>query len=191
MLSVSEYIQIAKANGYLVFEGEKYAPYNLNIVGVRKSNSRLNHFDDFINIYYEDKDGWVQRWFPATTLPGTHHLLKPMNVKGTAILKAGQYINTYMKGSHQGKYGALVQLKSVTVLRDNDKDSYPEIDGEEETGFFGINIHRASFGAKLVGPNSAGCQVIKNADDYKEFMYYIDKALGYRENSFTYTLVEI
>ena len=174
--------------GYTILNEERYKPYNLNIVGIRNRFGRVNYFDDSINIYYQENSGWVHKTFQATTLPGTPSLLKPMNPKGSAILKPGQY--RYKKGKHKGKYEALVQADYVTVYRDNNKNLVYDIDHRtEESGMFGINIHKASLGAKLVGPESYGCQVIKEGFD--EFMELINKSLNFRENSFLYSLVEI
>lgn len=185
-LPVQAFLKLFENLNYPVKTKEEFKPYNLNIVGVRNRFGRVNHFDDSINIYYESNEGWVHEEFQASTYPGAPSLLNPINSKGTAILKPGQY--TYRKGLHKGKYPALVQLEPVTVYRDNTKDLVYNLT-REETGFFGINIHRASFGAKLVGPNGAGCQVIKEGFD--KFMSIIDKAFSFRENKFTYTLVEI
>lgn len=62
----------------------------------------------------------------------------------------------------------------------------------EHIGFFGINLHRAASNGitNNVGYHSAGCQVFKDADDHERFFKnYIDKALWYFKDSFTYTLL--
>jgi len=80
------------------------------------------------------------------------------------------------------------QAGPVTVYRDNNRDLvYNSVN--EESGFFGINIHKASLYTKFVGPDSYGCQVIKEGFD--NFMSIINSSLNYRENRFTYSLVEI
>lgn len=173
---------------YPIFREETFKPYNLNIIGIRNKFGRVNHFDDVICVYLEKEGKWVQHDFPATTYPGLPSLFKPVNPKGTAILKPGQY--RYRLGLHKNKYPALIQDAPVTVYRDNNKNLVYDLDHrKEESGFFGINIHRASLGAKLVGADSAGCQVIKEGFD--RFMSLINAALRYRENSFVYTLVEL
>lgn len=74
------------------------------------------------------------------------HANKPM-----AQLKAGVY--RYKIGKHGvsrgNPYKALVQADAVTVLRGND----------EETGYFGINIHRGG----NTTTSSEGCQTIPPA----------------------------
>jgi hypothetical protein len=71
--------------------------------------------------------------------------------KGIANLKAGLW--SYKVGIHglskpkDRQYQALVQAGKVAVVRDGEG---------EETGFFGINIHRGSFSTT----SSEGCQTI-------------------------------
>ena len=56
---------------------------------------------------------------------------------------------------------------------------------------FGINLHRSrSTGdTELVGAYSAGCQVFKNANDFKDFMKIVQKSADKFGNAFTYTLI--
>lgn len=185
-LTVQDFIKVFEKLGYQVKRAEEGKPYHLNIVGIRNRFSRVNQYNDSINIYYEGLRGWVHTSYTATTYPGSPSLLKPINPKGSAILVPGQY--EYKKGKHKGKYDALVQAEPVTVYRDNTRDLIYNLENKE-TGFFGINIHRASFGARVIGPDSYGCQVIK--DGFNDFMSYIDKSLSFRENSFTYSLIEL
>lgn len=73
---------------------------------------------------------------------------------GIAVLKPGKY--RYKLGIHNlskarnRQYPALVQAAPVTVSRDGGKD---------ETGYFGINIHRGS----TTTTSSKGCQTIPPA----------------------------
>ena len=97
-----------------------------------------------------------------------------MMPQGTAILKAGQYIDSHKIRLHDGRYEALGQNGPVTVIRDYDRDAVLDFNnGREETGSkFGINIHRAkSKGTtRTIDKYSAGCQVFSNADDFDDFM---------------------
>lgn len=185
-LTSQNFIQLFEFLGYPILREDGFKPYNLNIVGARNRFARTNYFDDSINVYYQKETQWVHEQYVASTYPGSPSLLKPVNSKGAAILVPGQY--SYKKSKHKNKYDALVQDGPVTVYRDNNKDLIYNFDNKE-TGFFGINIHRASFGAKVVGPDSYGCQIIREGFD--SFMSLIDKALHFRENKFTYTLIEI
>lgn len=187
-LTPQNFIALMEDRGYPVLTEEVFKPYHLNIIGYRNRFGRVNYFDDTISVYFQKDGKWVQHDFPATTLPGSPSLLKPMSLKGSAILKPGQY--KYALGMHKGKYPALVQNGPVTVYRDNNRNLLYDLDRRtEETGLFGINIHKASLGAKIVGSESYGCQVIKEGFD--RFMSLINSSLRYRDNKFTYTLVDI
>ena len=90
--------------------------------------------------------------------------------------------------SHSWLLSALKQSKKVTVYRDADKDSVAEEQGKEDTGLFGINIHRANESAesKNVDKWSAGCQVLNNPKQFKEL---IQACIKSGKKSFTYTLL--
>lgn len=170
-------------------------PNQLNIVGIRADSTEPNKFDDQIFVFWKnDADQWAGWKAPATTDPGTYWLNNPMQPQGTAILKAGQYVDTYKIDLHLGKYKALCQrLKPVTVIRDYDRDAILDFDnGTESTGMYGINIHRANrSGTTLtVDRNSAGCQVFANVDDFNELMKLADIHSAKYGNKFTYTLID-
>jgi len=168
-------------------------PFELNIVGVRSKRSTPNSFDDCIYVFYMDGTAhWKLFSFPATTDPGLHWLLNPMNQNGTAILKPGQYLGAYQIGMHRRKYQALVQRKPVTVYRDFDRNKVFDLSGsKQETGMFGINIHRALEEGitQIVNKHSAGCQVFASADDFDTFMRLCEAHKQRYGNSFTYTLL--
>jgi hypothetical protein len=186
-------IELQKAlvlNGYQIFT----RPFELNIVGVRANSTTPNSFDDSINIFYKTKEGkWIFHSFSATTDPGTYWLKNPMQSKGTAMLKHGQYRNAYQIGMHRGKYLALTQRKEVTVIRDYNRDATLDFNnGKEYTGFFGINVHRASINGttKTVDRYSAGCQVYSNANDFATMMQLAERHKQLYGNIFTYTLID-
>jgi len=132
------------------------------IVGIRSKADKPNEFDD--RLYLITPSKFLS--FQATTNPGTDWLQTFLNPKGSAVLKPGVY--SYKLGLHKGEYEALVQAAPVTVYRDADKDLKSEEEGVLDTGYFGINIHRASKWSlsKLIGKYSAGCQVIANPNDF-------------------------
>ena len=169
-------------------------PFELNIVGVRADSVKPNSFDDSINIFYKNSnDQWQFQRFSATTDPGTYWLENPMNPQGTAIVKHGQYINSHAIGMHRGKYLALVQQRPLTVMRDYDRIATLDfMNGKEETGIFGINIHHASqYGTtQTVDKYSAGCQVFANINDFNLFMQLADRHKNLYGNNFTYTLID-
>ena len=189
-ISIRALVRQLKRKGYTIFT----RPYELNIVGVRSDNTEPNKFDDLIYVFWKnDKGIWKGKAYPATTDPGTYWLRNPMNDKGTAILKEGQYINAYKKRLHKG-YMAVGQEGPVTVYRDYDRDAILDWNnGKEDTGSgFGINIHKASSKGtkKFVDKSSAGCQVFANVDDFNAFMKMVDKQKDLYGNKFTYTLID-
>lgn len=181
---------VLQKKGYRIF----LRPFELNIVGVRSDSTRPNTFDDTIYVFFNNSEGkLIEHRFQATTDPGTYWLKNPMNPQGTAILKEGQYLNTYALGLHRGKYMALVQRRPVTVLRDYDRNAVLDfLNGTPDTGLFGINIHRASETGttKVVEHYSAGCQVFANATDYLLFMTICERHKQLYGNQFTYTLID-
>ena len=182
---------VLKSKGYRIYS----KPYELNIVGRRTDNTKANSFDDFIYIFYKNNDDdWEGYKAPSTTDAGTYWLEKPMQSKGTALLKGGQYVDTYKIDLHNGRYYALTQrLNPVVVIRDYDRNNVLDFNnGKEETGMFGINIHRASLvgTTKLIDKYSAGCQVFSNIDDFNKFMEMAYKQKDLYGNKFTYTLID-
>lgn len=174
--------------GYRVFT----RPYELNIVGIRSDTNIPNAFDDTIHAFYNDGTNWHYYNYPATTDPGIQYLKQPINNAGTAILKHGQYYNCYAIGLHRGLYTALVQQAPVTVIRDFNKDGKLDFhSAKEETGMFGINIHRAqqSGVTKYVAGYSAGCQVFANNSDFNALMALCSQHKKLYGNKFTYTLL--
>jgi hypothetical protein len=62
-------------------------------------------------------------------------------------------------------------------------------DDKIDTGFFGINIHKAGRASVQVDKWSAGCQVFAKSADFAEFMDLTEEAEKRYGNSFTYTLL--
>jgi hypothetical protein len=183
-------IALMRRKGYVIYD----KPYQLNIVGVRNDSTTPNSFDDTMYVFWKDDAGkWQGKFYNITTDPGTYWLNNPENPQGTAILKEGQYINSHQIGLHRGNYKALTQKNPVTVLRDYDRNAVLDfVNGKEDTGLFGINIHRASATGttKTIDKYSAGCQVFENADDFANFLSLADKHKDLYGNNFTYTLVD-
>jgi hypothetical protein len=181
---------LLRHHGYKVFT----RPYELNIVGLRADSTIPNRFDDEIHVFYKvSTTNWNYHVFNATTDPGTFWLLHPMNVNGTGLLEKGQYIDAYELGLHKGEYEALVQRKPVTVLREYDRKAQLDFNnGKRETGFFGIDIHRAyAHGTtKTVDKYSAGCQVFENAEAFYQFIELCKRHAKLYGNKFTYSLID-
>jgi hypothetical protein len=182
------------SNGYKWFESGNY---NLNIVGVRNSETHgkvTNKFDDCITVSYNIDGEEKFHCFLATTDPGSHWEKNLLNKDGVAILVPNQYRSSHEIRKHQGKYEALCQKKPVKVYRDNNKDGkYDMLEENIHEGIFGINIHKAGSrinGSTQIDKWSAGCQVFSKESDFNQLMELAYKAKNLYGNSFTYTLIE-
>ena len=114
--------------------------------------------------------------------PLAHHLAK-MRVDGGA--------NCHAFHDKQVLYVFFVQKKPVTVFRDYNRDAILDWNnGREETGLFGINLHKAGANTQDIGKYSAGCQVFQNVSDFEEFMNLARKHKKLHGNTFTYTLID-
>jgi len=177
--------------GYAFFDNHK--SYNLNIIGVRRvEGATPNKFDDTIAVIYRNKQkDWEVFTAPITTDPGYYWLEDPMNVKGTAILVPDQYRGVYKIDLHLGKYEALCQRGGeVRVYRDDDRDRRHDMDESTiDTGYFGINIHRAGRRSTQVNKWSAGCQVFSRSDEFATFMDLAHLGAEKFGEFFTYTLL--
>tara|TARA_R100000908_G_scaffold39401_2_gene18262 strand:+ start:10927 stop:11532 length:606 start_codon:yes stop_codon:yes gene_type:complete len=191
-ITISKLAKAMNRLGYSVFETDTKA-YNLNIVGVRSSNPIVNEFNDLMCVFWKYEGNWNIYKMQMTSLPGVYWLANPSNPLGCAILKEGQYKGVYKIDKHSGKYDALCQrLGNVTVYRDDNRDrNYDEISGTEDTGMFGINIHKAhaDYELETVDKWSAGCQVIQDPDEYEIHMDVVKKSAEIWGNKFTYTLI--
>lgn len=182
-----------RRKNFEVYESED--SYHLNIIGVRKSSSRFNHFDDKIILVYRDENGkQIAEKYTFTTDPGSYYTkTRLLNEAGVAILIPGQYRNTYLLGKHRKKYEALVQRGGkVKVWRDNSRTNELNRGGRVYEGWFGINIHRARKTGitERIGSHSAGCQVFQRAEDFNLLIANAKKSAERGRKRFTYTLLE-
>jgi len=190
-ISLNNIIKSAEKLGYNVDK----RPNKLNIIGVRNSAATSqDKFDDLLAYFIYDNNGNLRgKVVPATTDPSTLFLKSPINIKGAAILKSGQYKDAYELGLHRGKYEALVQAKPVTVIRDNDRNALINYFAQTQTGLYGINIHKSTKGKNnedIIGIDSAGCQVFRNIPDFMDMMTLAKISRKNYGNSFTYTLID-
>lgn len=166
----------------------------LNIVSIRNKIKSNNTFNDSLFVFWLDNEKRLTRYhrYIITTEPGLPWLLKPLNKKGTAILKPGQYVDAYALGFHgkgSFRHEALIQVGPVEVYRDNNKDEKHDFVGSDK-GLFGLNIHRASPWFDItekIDTFSAGCQVFQSKKDFEEFIRICKDS---NQERFTYTLIE-
>ena len=199
--TTEEIKNVMKNKGYKFFNRGRY---NLNIIGIRSTNSKSDSFDDEIHVIYNDQNGIEKHEvFPCTTDPGKHWLLNPLNIRGTIILVPGQYRGVYKIGLHNRSkpsrsYKALEQIKPMKYVRDNSKDAKLDFNlyldsNAIETSIAKTNIHRASKWKKTlnVGMYSAGCQVIQSPTDFDRFIDLCESQVEWGSGeTFTYTLIE-
>ena len=175
---------ISDIKNQMVSLGHKW-PSGIHIVGIRALKEVDDTFCDQLICFSPNKEP-IQG--VGTTIPARVYLIKPQNPKGTAVLKEGQYIDTYEIGQHHA-YRALVQVKPVTVYRDSNRDTIiNETPGTEDTGLFGINIHKyINVIVAWLGNSSMGCQVWQDVNKFNSMMALCE-ASGQKQ--FTYTLIK-
>lgn len=191
MATLQQIIKTAESKGYTIDK----RPFKLNLIGVRNSKAtNQNTFDDQIAYFYYDNNGQLRgKVSVGTTDPSTYWLNNPMNVQGAAILKSGEYKDAYAIGLHKGLYTALVQVKPVTTIRDDDRNALINYFAPTTTGLYGINIHRATLNKAnkaVIGQDSAGCQVFRDVADYNEMIDLAKKSREKYGNKFSYILID-
>ena len=180
-------LQSVKDAGFAVFES---VDYDMNIIGERNPNGEPDRFDDWIHVCYLEGGSWQWHAYKCTTDAGLYYL---RNGNTAILIHDRQYRGAYMLGLHRGQYEALVQRgNEVCVWRDRNADNVHDYGQNEECGYFGINIHRASriVASQSVDQYSAGCQVIQDPDEYEHFIALCKlqpQHTGY--DKFSYTLL--
>ena len=190
--NLSEIIRAMRRKSYRVFQSKN--GHDLNIVGIRTPDTRANTFNDWLTVFYRFEHTWNYFAFPATTDPGTYYREHPINVRGTAVMKPGQYRGAYKIGRHR-RYKALQQKGPITIFRDADRNRTMDTIGGRaatQSGIYGINIHRANAHrpSVQVGKWSAGCQVVQDPDHFAFLLALAERGRKRFGNSFTYTLLE-
>lgn len=148
LYKAEDVVRVLKNKGYVVREDEN----RINMVGIRKDNFFDNGFTDTLVVFWKNKGVWQIRQFKWTTMAGTlgqgaFNPITVLGLKGTAVLKEGQYLNTWtFIDSYTGWlfYPYFWQTKPVTVYRDGNGNSEFELTNPTQEGLFGINIHRMS-----------------------------------------------
>jgi hypothetical protein len=170
---------------------ELYNFYNaeweeVNIFGVRnEKDADKDQFNDIIGIATDTE---IFR-FVGTTDPGQYWVKNPITyngVTGAAHLVEGFYKGVWMIGLHAANtnfsHEAFLQIgNAVSIWRDVNENNID--DGEpRQKGYFGINLHRASVNvdAQVIGNYSAGCQVIRNVDDFRKLLSIAKESNNYK-----------
>jgi len=185
-LNARNLIKFLKEKNYEIYTDKP------NIIGVRNSIQNYSQFDDWMFVILLNKDESIKQSyvFNWTTDPSTSYVKRNVtNHKGTARLKADQYIDAYNLGLHKSSYEALVQRGKTPVTVERLDPNFNIV--ATETGYFGINIHRPTGRDELqeaVSYSSAGCQVASKIKDFNKFIEIIKQFSNFY---FTYTLIEL
>ncbi len=173
-------------------------PHRLWLFGIRSRNRTANSFDDILGCCVHGSSGeQIFYAWPGTTDPGSHWLQNPSRSAGTAILVAGQYLDTWAIDKHAGQYDALCQRNGeVIVYRDPTRDNKLDLDPSTVTkGYFGINLHAATQKpngiSTYVDKWSAGCQVHATDNGFDEMMRLAHEQVAKTGlKTFSYTLLD-
>ena len=111
--------KIAKVHDFAIFDKGNY---NLNIWGIRCNTADTGTFNDLLLVFYKANDAnpkmngkWIYDWFSITTDPSDLNLIKPINSKGCAILKEGQFRGAFKDLHKAASYSPC--LRRIAILR--------------------------------------------------------------------------
>jgi hypothetical protein len=188
-----EYEELKKVvldQGHDFFEGNM----NPNFIGIRSVDKQVNEWNDTFCLAIEkDGQGKVFQFDSFTTDPGIYYLKhKLLNPEGCAIVAKGQHKGLWAIGKHgKHQYEAFVQVGTVRIHRDNDRDNELDLDADtlQDAKWIGINMHHG-YNSSLIGPNSAGCQVFKWKKDLEIVLKIAKDSIPFGGNRFSYTLLE-
>ncbi len=182
---------------YQLFTGPQH--YNIVYVEGMNADGSLNSdapncFNDrrLVLLFLDGAPEIIGNW-DATTEPGSHYTIHPMNKAGAARIKFGQY-TAWRVGMHgtRDRHEALVQVAPVSVHRDFNKDFFRTGD-RIDTGLFGINQHWGyDLGVNNISTASAGCLVGRTRMGHRQFMSLIKQDKRYQSDLrfiFTSTII--
>lgn len=185
----SRIIKYMLAKGYHV--DRKIGEYNIIYIEGMNPNGTLNSdkpnsFND-LRLVIQIAGGTpkiIDIW-EATTEPGSYYSYNPMNPKGAARIKFGQY-KAWRIGTHGiGKpetYEALIQVANLTVHRDFNQDMIRTGD-KLDTGLFAINQHHGyDYPRNNISYAGAGCLVGRTRQGHRGFMKLIKQDWRYKSN---------
>jgi len=148
------------------------------------NSDKSNRFNDLrLVIQIVGKIPEIVDIWEATTEPGHHYTYSPMNSKGAARIKFGQY-KAWKVGTHGNSepHEALVQVANITVHRDFNQDMIRSGD-KLDTGLFDINQHYGyDYPRNNISYASAGCLVGRTRKGHRDFMSLIKQDWRYQSN---------
>lgn len=126
---------------------------------IRLNDIFTNKLDDYC--FYLDGEKDLLLCMQCTTKAGNYYVYNPLTyggITGTAVLKEGNYKNTY-KVINTYRFGyldyELIQILPVYIYRDSNRNNV--LDRENlQYGYYGINIHTSGW-TTIIDRWSAGC----------------------------------
>lgn len=150
-----------------------------------ENDDRPNYFND-LRIIIAFNEGFrpvIEGIYLASTEPGFYYTDNPMNPKGAARIKFGQY-TAWQVGLHgySNPHESLVQVEEVAVHRDYNRDMKRTGD-LIDWGLFGINQHWGySYPVEDIDDASAGCLIGRLWEEHVEFMQRVKSDRRYSFN---------
>jgi hypothetical protein len=174
---------------YRVSTGEK--EYNIVYVeGINEDGSLNDNAPNSFNdrrmvIEIPNKKPILVNHWQATTEPGTHYTMNPLNIDGAARIAFGQYkawkVGTYFGGGSDPHEG-LVQVSPISIYRDENKD-FRRSGDKLFTGDFGINQHWGfDYNYNDISFAGSGSLIGRRREGHREFMAIIKQDKRYQLN---------
>jgi peptidoglycan hydrolase-like protein with peptidoglycan-binding domain len=185
----SRIVKYMQAKNYVVFTN----PREYNIVYLEGINEDWTRNSDAPNEFNDRRlvieivgnaPKIVNHW-QATTEPGRHYTVNPMNPRGAARIQFGQY-KAWAVGMHGNaeRHEALVQVGNITVCRDFNQDYQRTGDKLDTNDDFYVNQHWGyDAPTNDIKNASAGCLVGRRRDGHREFMAIIKQDRRYVANN--------
>jgi len=159
-----------------------------NLNGIPNAN-RLDEWNDFrCLISFDPKSGKKVPYFAmspqvATTEPGRHYTVNPMNPNGAFRIALGQHQDAWVHGTHgHDAHPALVQVGMLGHYRDLNKDGSRAGDKFFRSDDNYVNQHWSYTGPSSVGRSSAGCLVGLDHGRHIQFIDLLRKDPRYMAN---------
>ena len=181
-----------------LYTAKKAVPREVNLFGLRDPlRQREDVFNDRFGIWIPNRN--IVMLTASTTDPG----VKATNEKegGAAHLDAGYQPRIWCVDTHAADIPSFAhkafcsrQSKGclpTRIWRDRDRDTMLTDKDVFETGYFGVNGHRASAqrDEKTIGLYSYGCQVVQNKADFDEILKAAIEAAGSIDYKYDYMIL--
>lgn len=181
-----------------LYTAKKAVPREVNLFGLRDpSRQKDDVFNDRFGIWIPNRN--LIMLTTATTDPGIKATNE--NEGGAAHLDAGYHPMIWVVDTHAADIPSFAhkafcsrQSKGclpTRIWRDRDRDTVLTDKDVFQTGYFGINGHRASAlrDEKTIGLYSYGCQVAQHKDDFEEILKAAIEAAGSSDYRYDYMIL--